>query len=413
MSFGCPSDCVTDTGDIANVPVVFRYYTETHACAAVCRSFSTSTQTITFAEDWDSLNAEEWKGMTVGQLWDHLPFIKLHHQVEWHAVQSVEDVLQREKIQFPPFIRQMSRVGQDGEISDEDNDDEWIKRCRSSVIEGGVMHFKNQAAELGGSESMTKAVHSYSKFRAQREAANSEGSRDRLRWVQLGHLCSFVVQLTSTMENLRKICMVVSTHQSWGRLEGFLKGGTDTGHFDGSMLVQSTKDETMDWSLMQDLVQQASSAALGREDSAAGNGEDMVELMGCLSELREFATHGANSTGPCRTVGLSKDVVIQLVAGESEVKQEKSPGTAAPKVTSEQAELLFLRAVTAASVHRRKALTLQQNTPDPGQEWLVEQGDLMKSAVDWMGLAYPNLPDRDKLESWKKFSDRLNTWANQ
>ena len=116
-----------------------------------------------------------------------------------------------------------------------------------------------------------------------------------------------------------------------------------------------------------------------------------------MSELREFATHGANSTGPCRTVGLSQEVVVQLVAGESEVKQEKATGMAAPNVTSEQADLLFLRAVTAASVHRRNALTLQQNTPDPGQEWLVEQGDLMESAVDWMGLAYPNLPDRDKI----------------
>ena len=93
MSLGVPHDCITDKADVADVPVVFRYYTETHACAAVCRSFSTSTQTITFAEDWDSLNVENWKGMTVGQLWHHLPFIKCHYQVEWHAAQSVEEVL--------------------------------------------------------------------------------------------------------------------------------------------------------------------------------------------------------------------------------------------------------------------------------------------------------------------------------
>ena len=89
--------------------------------------------------------------------------------------------------------------------------------------------------------------------------------------------------------------------------------------------------------------------------------------MGCMSELSEFATHGANSTGPCRTVGLSEEMVIQLVAGEGEVQQEKVTSTAAPNVTSEQAELLFLRAVTAASVQRRKDLTHQQNTPDPGK----------------------------------------------
>ena len=104
MSLGVPHDCITDKDDIADVPVVFRYYTETHACAAVCRSFSTSTETITFEEDWDSMNTESWKGMTVGHLWAHLPFIKLHYQVEWHAVQSVEEVLQREKIQFPPLF---------------------------------------------------------------------------------------------------------------------------------------------------------------------------------------------------------------------------------------------------------------------------------------------------------------------
>ena len=64
-----------------------------------------------------------------------------------------------------------------------------------------------------------------------------------------------------------------------------------------------------------------------------------------------------------------------------------------------QAELLFLRAVTAASAHRRKALTQQQNTPGPGQKWLVEQSDLMENAheVDWKGVAYPKLPDRDKI----------------
>ena len=61
MSFGVPSDCITETGDIADVPVVFRYYTETHACAAVCRSFSTSMHTVNFTEDWDVFNAGDWK----------------------------------------------------------------------------------------------------------------------------------------------------------------------------------------------------------------------------------------------------------------------------------------------------------------------------------------------------------------
>ena len=153
----------------------------------------------------------------------------------------------------------------------------------------------------------------------------------------------------------------------------------------------------MDWSLMQDLVQQASSAALGRDDSVAGNEEAMVELMGCLSELREFAAQGANGVVPGVTVVQNKGAVIQLVVGAGELKQETASGKTAPTVSPEQAELLFLRAVTATSVHRRTALTQQQNTPDPGQKWLVEQGELKESAVDWMGLAYPKLPDRCKI----------------
>ena len=111
MTFGVPADCVNDEKDIADVPLGFRYYTETHACAADCRSFSTSTETFSFEEDWSVLNAASWTGMTVGQLWPHMPFLKCHFQVEWHASQSVEEVLQREKIRFPPFIRQMSRAG--------------------------------------------------------------------------------------------------------------------------------------------------------------------------------------------------------------------------------------------------------------------------------------------------------------
>ena len=157
------------------------------------------------------------------------------------------------------------------------------------------------------------------------------------------------------------------------------------------MLSQKTgTGESMDWVLMQDLVQQASSAALGRDGSVAGNEEDMVELMGCLSELREFAAQGANGVKSAVTV-------VQGAVGAGELRQASASATAAPAVSPEQAELLFLRAATAASVHRRAALTQQQNTPGPGQKWLVEQGELMESAVHWMGLAYPKLPDRNKV----------------
>ena len=79
--------------------------------------------------------------------------------------------------------------------------------------------------------------------------------------------------------------------------------GADTWHFDVSMLSQTTGTcESMDWALMQDLVQHASSAALGRDASVAGNEENMVELMGCLPELREFAAQGANGVKSAVTV---------------------------------------------------------------------------------------------------------------
>ena len=66
-------------------------------------------------------------------------------------------------------------------------------------------------------------------------------------------------------------------------------------------------------------------------------------------------------------------------------------------ITPEQSELLFLRAVSAVSIHRRKALTQLQNSPDPGEEWRIEHGELMESALDWMVKAYPELPDRDRI----------------
>ena len=53
-------------------------------------------------------------------------------------------------------------------------------------------------------------------------------------------------------------------------------------------------------------------------------------------------------------------------------------------------------------MHRKRALTQQQSTPDPGQEWLEEHGDLMDNALHWMEQAYLELPNKDvlpKLES--------------
>ena len=58
--------------------------------------------------------------------------------------------------------------------------------------------------------------------------------------------------------------MVVKTHQAWGRLEGFAKSGAENGVFNGHMLSEAAgQAPNLDWSLMQDLIQQASTAAVG------------------------------------------------------------------------------------------------------------------------------------------------------
>ena len=212
----------------------------------------------------------------------------------------------------------MTRVGQDGGAAALDNDPDWIKTCRQRTIEGGTLNFVRNAEKsnesvaktngstsaaktVGGGTSAVKAVHNYAKFRTKRLAVEGLDSKIQLKWIGFSKLCSFWVHVADMLEKLRRICMAVNTHKAWGRLEGFVKQGTDTGHFNGSMLSHKpATGKAMDWPLMQDLVQQASSAALGREESVAGNEEDMVELMGCLSELREFADQGAK----CEALGV-------------------------------------------------------------------------------------------------------------
>ena len=57
------------------------------------------------------LQASTWQSMPVDQLMPHIPYMQGHFQVEWNAAQSMEEVLLRDEIQFPSFVRQMSRVG--------------------------------------------------------------------------------------------------------------------------------------------------------------------------------------------------------------------------------------------------------------------------------------------------------------
>ena len=129
MSLGVPMDCISRDEQAMDVPVVFRYYTETHAMAAVCKSFTVGQDKIDFEEDWGILDKQAWKRMTVGQLLKHIPFMKGHFQVEWHAAQSVQEVLQRDGVQFPSFIRTMSRVGWDGGAEQSNTGSRWVKEA--------------------------------------------------------------------------------------------------------------------------------------------------------------------------------------------------------------------------------------------------------------------------------------------
>ena len=184
---------------------------------------------------------------------------------------------------------------------------------------------------------------------------------------------------------MRSMLMAVATKQAWVRMESFAKSGAAEGNFDVSCLLSDIEDSKckkngkIDWEAVSNLISAATEAAVGagmeREE------EEMVELLGCLSELRMFAAEGCRTQNEVRSVG-------------GEVKSRI--------MTPEQSELLFLRAVSAVSIHRRKALTQLQNSPDPGEDWLVEHGELMENALDWMIKAYPKLPDRDKIAKFEE-----------
>ena len=116
--------------------------------------------------------------------------------------QSVEEVLQREKIQFPPFIRQMNRVGQNGGAAALDNDADWVRRCRQRAIEGGTLQFGSNAAGQKGSAGLAgvktgavKAVHNYAKLRTERVVVKGLETKVKFKWVGLSKLCIFWVHV--------------------------------------------------------------------------------------------------------------------------------------------------------------------------------------------------------------------------
>ena len=73
--------------------------------------------------------------------------MKGHFQVEWHAAQSVQEVLQRDGVQFPSFIRQMSRVGRDGGEEQNNTGSRWVKEAWEikNKVGGGSFDKRNTA----------------------------------------------------------------------------------------------------------------------------------------------------------------------------------------------------------------------------------------------------------------------------
>ena len=81
----------------------------------------------------------------------------------------------------------------------------------------------------------------------------------------------------------------------------------------------------IDWKGVRNLIQHASTAAHGRAVGAEAEEQDMVEVMGCLVHLREFAgehddARPSQQVQGCKVVGAD----------------------ATPSPTAEQAELLFI-----------------------------------------------------------------------
>ena len=135
----------------------------------------------------------------------------------------------------------------------------------------GMLGWQGTAAQV-----IPRAVGSQESTRWSLKQTEEMAEKWAITATNLGHK----KQVEDKQDQLSRVCLVVKTHQAWGRLEGFAKSGAESGVFDGHMLREAATPATnLDWSLMQDLVQQASTAAVGRGDSEEAYEEDMVELM--------------------------------------------------------------------------------------------------------------------------------------
>ena len=191
--------------------------------------------------------------MTVGKLLKHIPFMKRHFKVEWHAAQSVQEVLQRDGVQFPSFIRQMSRVGQDGVgVGGEqiNSNYQWYMESWEMKIKAGGGSFDKR--------SVAKMM--------QLPLMPSKDSKGL--WMQLRDKMDHNAQ-EKILLALKSMLIAVATKQAWQRMERLAKSGAAEGKFDVSCLLSEDEDskgkveDGIDWEAVSTLISAATDAAVG------------------------------------------------------------------------------------------------------------------------------------------------------
>ena len=99
---------------LKDVPVVFKYYTLTHACAAVCDSAAWHGQVTEPSENWDNVDGDAWEGMRMHASLAMVPELQRTVAVDSYAAKTIDEVVLQQHQNFPGFVMKMDVTGQDG-----------------------------------------------------------------------------------------------------------------------------------------------------------------------------------------------------------------------------------------------------------------------------------------------------------
>ena len=114
MALGIPTSCVAQDSTLKDVPIVFKYYTPTHACAAVCDSFSHWGQQSIYNEDWVEINDATWQGMRMHAFLAVSRELQRSIAVDFYAAKTIDEILSQQQHIYPRYVRQMHIVEQCG-----------------------------------------------------------------------------------------------------------------------------------------------------------------------------------------------------------------------------------------------------------------------------------------------------------